>query len=101
MTTVSIPQADLRRSLSPDMFDDILTAAGLPVEVPGFGGSGQMQEVTFAADLEAATVTAVRDRLVTTGPAQESARAALRAAAAALPEGDPLRLTICYMLGDE
>lgn len=99
MTTVSIPQADLRRSLSPDMFDDILAAASVPLEVPEFSGSGMLFSVTFDADLSAATVTAIRDRLLSVDAAQESARAAVRALVAADPS--PLAKALApLILGD-
>ena len=100
MTTVLIPQADLRRSVSPDMFDDILTSAGLPAEEPEFSGSGQMLAVAFVAELDDVTATAVRDRLLTSDGAQESARATLRADRDALPADDPLRRLYDYVLGD-
>lgn len=98
-TTVSIAQADLRRSLSPDMFDDILSAAGVPLEVPSFSGSGLLFSVTFAAGLAPATVTAVRDRLLSVDAAQEAQRAEIRALIGADPS--PLARALARnVLGD-
>lgn len=100
MTTVSVPAADLRRSVSPDMFADITDTA------PVFGGEGGEFTVSFGTVFDDATVARIRDRLITSGDDQETARQVLAGHLAALrdPGADPdlysvLADTLAYLLG--
>lgn len=54
----------------------------------------------FDGDLTPQQVEAVWLRMESRDDADQAKRAALRAAAATLPDGDALRLTIDYLLGD-
>lgn len=95
MTTVIVSTADLRRSVSPNMFADVA-----PGVAWSMAGGGTTLEVSFATELDAATVRAVTDRLRTSDAAQEAARQAVRADRDALPADDPLRRLYDYVLGD-
>lgn len=65
--------------MSPDLFDGITTAAWT------YDVAGGVFTATFDADLDASTVTAIRDRLLTVDGDQEAERAAIRA----LIDADP------------
>lgn len=74
-------------------FDDLLPE-GVGVEAV------LADRVTFTADLDAATVTAIRDRMMSADPDVLAARAQLRADRDALAADDPLRRLYDYVLGD-
>jgi hypothetical protein len=100
-TVVSVPVADMERSVSPTLFADLTDAA------PEFGGDRVHYTVTFDAELTAGQVEAVRNRLLTKDEAQETERLALLGHLAALrTEGtDPdlyvvLADTLAYLLGE-
>lgn len=56
--------------------------------------------VVFTADLDAATVAAVRERMVTADPVVVAARSVLRSDRDALAADDPLRRLYDYVLGE-
>ena len=92
----------MRRSYSPAMFADLVRPDVRIVSRT----VGPTWTLTFAGTepgpaLSEAEAAAVWARMESTDDADQSRRAALRAAAAGLAADDPLRLTICYVLGDE
>lgn len=96
MTEIVIPKALLRRPYNFETFLDIV-----PDEVPTLPCrlNGDLV-VTFEANLDAATVTAIRDRMLTATADQEAERAAIRA----LIDADPSPLAQALArnwLGDE
>ena len=72
VTVVRLPRAEVKRSVSPEMFDDLCDVAA------GFTIVGAALVVTFDADLDEATTARVRDRLLTADATQEQARATIR-----------------------
>ena len=93
MTSVA---AVMRRIYTADMFADL----NVPSHVRTWDKATGVTTLTFAGELDPATVDAIWSRMESRHDADQQQRAALRAAAAALPEGSDLRLTICYLLGD-
>lgn len=94
MTDVCLPVASVLRSVSPTMLDDLTDVTWT------YGVAGGVFTATFDADLEPATVTAIRDRLLTATTDQEAERAAIRA----LIDADPSPLAQALArswLGDE
>lgn len=80
-----------RRSVGPDTFADITTAAVTRIDSEG---------VTFDATLTAAQVDAVWSRMESTDDIDQAKRAQLRTDRDALAAADPLRRLYNYMLGD-
>ena len=95
MTTISVV---MRRFYSPSIFDDLTLVPH--TRVPR-DPETNLTTFVFDGELDPATVDAIWSRMESRDDADQTRRAALRAAAAALPEGDDLRLTICYLLGDQ
>lgn len=93
MTSVQLPTSAVKRSVSPEMFDDLCDVAA------GFTIVGAALVVTFDADLDEATTARVRDRLLTADATQEQARATIREL---LEPGccDLCVATARYVLGD-
>ncbi len=94
VTEVRLLASAVKRSMCPTLLDGLTDADWT------YGVAGGVFTVTIDADLDAATVCAVRDRLLTVDDAQESERAAIRALVASDPS--PLARALARnWLGDE
>lgn len=92
MTTVQ-GRRNKARTISPTSFVDITE-----VEVLDIVPVGDETAVIFDGELDAAQVAAVLNRMDSTGPADEVARADLKADRDALDVDDPLRRVYDYLL---
>lgn len=95
----------VRSYTGPDMFADIPGLATVAMTRVLDKPTG-VSTLTFDADLDATTVTAIRDRATSRDDADQAKRAALRDLCAAATADDPetLRAAICgaidYLLGE-
>ena len=93
-TTVTAAAA---RSIGYDTFTDLLPEG---CRVEAVRKEGALLAVTFSGELDAATVTAIRDRMTSRDDTDQARRAQLRADRDALADDDPLRRLYDYVLGD-